>query len=142
MERNANRRTRSGFTLIELLVVIIILAILAAVVIPRFVGRTDDAKIASATAQITNFDTVLELFNADTGSYPPTLDALITNPGTPRWNGPYLKNVDKIPLDPWGHPYLYKHPGDNGRDYDIVSAGADGQPGTADDIQSFNIKGH
>lgn len=139
MERKI--RNRTGFTLIELLVVIIILAILAAVVIPRFVGRTDDAKEASATTQIKNFDTVLELYNADTGQYPPNLEALIANPGVPRWNGPYLKNVERIPFDPWGQPYVYKSPGDNGRDYDIVSAGKDGQPGTADDVQSWSMQG-
>ncbi len=136
----ARRRALPGFTLIELVVVIVILAILAAVVLPRFFGRTEDAKLASAITQIKNFDTTLELFNADTGSYPATLDALVTNPGVSKWNGPYLKGVDKLPSDPWDHPYVYKRPGDGARDYDISSAGPDGQLGTADDIQSWNLQ--
>jgi general secretion pathway protein G len=139
--RLATKSLVHGFTLIELLVVIIILAILAAVVIPRFVGRTEDAKVAAAITQIKNFDDVLSIYNSDTGQFPPTLDALVTNTNNdPRWHGPYLKNAEKIPLDPWGHPYVYTVPGGNGRDYDIVSAGPDGQPGTADDIQSWNVQ--
>ncbi len=131
---------RKAFTLIELLVVMIILAILAAVVIPRVLNRTEDAKVGAAITQLKNFDTALELFKVDTSSYPPSLDALIVNPGTGKWNGPYFKNADKIPLDPWGHPYIFKAPGDNNRDYDISSAGPDGQPATADDIQGWNIQ--
>ncbi len=143
MERRTTRRRAAGFTLIELIVVIIILAILAAVVIPNVVNRTDDARVSSAITTITNFDTALDLFKADTGQYPTSdqgLNALITNPGTPRWNGNYLKNQSSIPLDPWGHPYVYKSPGSDGREYEVFSAGPDGQPGTPDDIQNWNLQ--
>jgi general secretion pathway protein G len=132
------RRARGGFTLIELVVVIVILAILAAVIVPRFFGRTDDAKISSAVTTISSIDNAISLFNADTGSFPPNLDALITNPQIKGWNGPYLKNQSSVPLDPWGHPYVYKQPGDSGRDFDIVSAGPDGKNAP---IQSWNPTG-
>lgn len=132
------RRARGGFTLIELVVVIVILAILAAVIVPRFFGRTDDAKISNALTTIKSLDDSIGLYNADTGSFPPSLDALITNPQVKGWNGPYLKNQSTVPLDPWGHPYAYKVPGDNGRDYDIMSAGPDGKNAP---IESWNLSG-
>ena len=121
------RRARGGFTLIELVVVIVILAILAAVVVPRLFGRTDDAKVSSAITTISAMDNAVSLYNADTTGFPPNLDALITNPQVKGWNGPYLKNQSSVPMDPWGHPYAYKAPGENGRDYDIVSQGPDGK---------------
>ena len=143
MNHRNSQRAHSAFTLIELLVVIIILAILAAVVIPRVVGRTEDARVSQAISNIQSFSSQMETYYADTGGYPTQdqgLNALITNPGTPKWNGPYLTNTPKIPLDPWGHPYIYKTPGDDGRPYDIISAGKDGQPGTEDDIKSYNLQ--
>lgn len=134
-------RTATGFTLIELLVVIIILAILAAVVIPRVIGRTEDARIAKATADISTIDSVLDQYKLDTGQYPTTdegLQALMTNVGNnERWNGPYLKS---LPLDPWGNPYLYRYPGEQGLEYDVYSAGPDKQPGTQDDIGNWNLQ--
>ncbi|HZO87606.1 MAG TPA: type II secretion system major pseudopilin GspG [Chthonomonadaceae bacterium] len=141
-ERMLRRRAR-GFTLIELIVVIIILAVLAAVVIPNVIHRTDDARVSSAIATIQSFDTALDLYRADTGQYPTVeqgLNVLITNPGVPKWNGPYLKNQSSIPLDPWNHPYVYRQPGSDGREYEISSTGPDGQPGTNDDIQSWNLQ--
>src|SRR2546430_11913550 len=92
-------RIHRGFTLIELLVVIIILAILAAVVIPRVIGRTEDARISQAITNIQSFESQMDVYKLDTGDYPTTdqgLTALIVNPGSPKWNGPYLKNLDKI----------------------------------------------
>jgi len=132
---------RAGFTLIELLVVIIILAILAAVVVPRVIGRTEDARIAKATADISTIDSVLDQYKLDTGQYPSTddgLQALMTNVGNnDRWNGPYLKS---LPSDPWGNPYIYRYPGENGLEYDVYSAGPDKQPGTQDDIGNWNLQ--
>src|SRR5262249_33431255 len=131
-----------GFTLIELLVVIIILAILAAVVIPRVIGRTEDARIAKATSDISAIDSTLDNYKLDVGTYPSGdqgLGSLINNvANSPKWNGPYLKNG--LPNDPWGNPYRYKSPGDHGPDYDVWSAGPDAQDGTQDDIGNWNLQ--
>lgn len=137
------RTAQRGFTLIELMVVIIILAILAAVVIPRVINRTEDARQAAARTDISTLDNQLEAYKLDTGEYPSAdqgLQALISNVGNnPKWNGPYLKNG--LPNDPWGHPYIYRVPSEHGLDYDLFSAGPDGQPGTADDIGNWNLRG-
>ena len=142
INRRLARAHTAAFTLIELLVVIIILAILAAVVIPRVIGRTDDAKIAAAKANVSTFDGELEKYKLDTGSYPTSdqgLNALMTDLiQNGKWNGPYIKG--SLPMDPWGHQYMYKSPGDNSPDYDVFSAGADGQPGTGDDIGNWNYQ--
>lgn len=134
----SRRRAKGGFTLIELVVVIVILAILAAVIVPRFFGRTEDAKIASTVSTIKTLDGAIDMYNADTGSFPADLNALISNPQVKGWNGPYLKNQSTVPMDPWGHPYSYKQPGDNGRDYDIMSQGPDGKNAP---ITSYNLTG-
>src|SRR5205823_13351874 len=131
---NAQRRSRlrSGFTLVEVLVVMIILAILAAVVVPRVVGRTEDARRARAVSDIEGFGTALDLFKADNGEYPTSeegLPALRQQPASAKnWNGPYLKKA--VSLDPWGHDYIYTSPGEHNADsYDLYSTAADGQPG-------------
>jgi len=128
------RRLSAGFTLIELLVVMIILAILAAVVIPRVIGRTEDARRAKARSDIAAFETALDAYKLDNGSYPTTeqgLQALVEPPNTDpvpkNWSGPYLKKG--IPKDPWGNDYVYVSPGEHSTDFDIVSYGKDGQPG-------------
>jgi general secretion pathway protein G len=138
---SAIARRRRGFTLIEILVVVVIIAILAAVVVPNVLSRIADAKNAAAISDITAFNNAMDQYKLDAGDYPSSLDALITRSDSPKWNGPYLKNQSSIPADPWSHPYIYKKPGDNGREYDILSAGPDGQPGTGDDIKSWDLKG-
>lgn len=143
MKLHSVRRRKSAFTLIEILVVVVILAILAAVVVPNVIGKIAEGRISAAITDITSFKTALQLYNADTGQYPTSdqgLDALIHNPGVNGWNKPYLQDLEKIQLDPWGNPYVYKNPSEHGQDYDIISAGPDGQIGTTDDIQSWNIK--
>ncbi len=125
----------AGFTLLEIIVVVFILSLLVAIVAPKIIGRTDDAKIADAKIQIRNFETALKLFKLDTGFYPTTeqgLDALLNKPTTGQIpanykDGGYLEQR-KIPLDPWGNPYIYVSPGIHG-DFDIVSYGADGKEG-------------
>ena len=129
-----------GFTLIELLVVIVIIGVLAAVVAPRFLGRTDQAKVAAAQAQIENLSLALDSYQLDTGEYPSTqqgLAALLDKPsGTPEakgWRGPYLKKKT-LPDDPWGNPYVYVSPGkENPKEYDLVSYGRDGREGGDED---------
>ena len=139
------RHFQSGVTLIEMLVVVTIIALFAALVAPRMLGRADAARRTAARAQINAFNTALGAFKLDTGIYPPTemgLHALRERPeGLTQWNGPYLPQ--DIPADPWGHPYLYKYPGEHGDEPDIVCLGSDGQPGgdgNAADILSWNNK--
>jgi len=142
MKTYRRSKLQNGFTLIELLVVIIILAILAGVVIPKVVHRTDDARMSAAISDVSAFSSALTMYKADTGQYPTSdqgLNALISNPGVPGWNKPYLDNMSVMKSDPWGHPYIYKYPSDHGQDFDIISMGPDGQAGTDDDIQSWNI---
>jgi general secretion pathway protein G len=138
-----------GFTLIEIMVVIVILAMLAAIVGPKLMGRTEDAKITDAQVQIKNFETALKLYKLDNGSYPSTeqgLGALVTKPTVgviPKSykDGGYLESK-KLPKDPWGNDYLYVSPGEHG-DYDLFSYGADGAKGGEGknaDITSWDTK--
>lgn len=123
-------RREAAFTLIELLIVMVILGLLAALVGPRMFGKTEKAQQKATKSQITLLETAIDTYRLDVGKFPTTeqgLQALREAPdGANRWDGPYLPK--EIPMDPWGNPYVYKSPGDHG-DYDIVSYGADGQPG-------------
>ncbi len=138
-------RPDRGFTLIELLLVIVIIATLAAIVVPQLAGRGEDAKIGAAKAQIAGFETALDAFEVDCGRYPSTaegLEALRTQPnGLTKWKGPYMKK--DIPLDPWEKPFQYKSPGSHASgsaaSYDVWSNGPDGSEGSADDIKSWDI---
>ena len=120
-----------GVTLIELIIVIIIITTLALLVVPRFMGRTEEARRAAALADIkTGLGTALEMFETDTGNYPAQLEDLLEDPGVPNWRGPYLKDASQIPNDPWGNPYIYQSPGTNNpHSYDLFSYGRDGKPG-------------
>ena len=141
--RQPRRRSgESAFTLVELLLVLVILGILAAIVVPKFSGRTESAQKTAALTQISTFATALDAFEIDVGSYPKGsdgLEQLVVSPAdTPGWKGPYLKS--NIPNDPWGNPYIYEYPGRvNSSGYDITSAGPDKQPGTDDDIVNAGI---
>ena len=131
----ASQRRSRGFTLIEIMVVITILGILAALIVPRVVGRTDDARIAAAKQDIASIMQALKLYRLDNSRYPTTeqgLQALIAKPTTEpvpnNWKaGGYLER-SSVPKDPWGHPYQYLNPGTKG-EIDVFSLGADQQPG-------------
>lgn len=145
MKRSNNR----GFTLIEIMVVIAILALLAALVAPKLIGRSDDAKVADAKVQIKNLETALKLYKLDNGVFPSTeqgLAALVEKPAVgqiPRnyKTGGYLESR-KVPKDPWGNDFAYLSPGEHG-DYDLYSLGADGVKGGEGinaDIESWNLQ--
>ena len=139
--RTARRTAAGGFTLIELLLVLVILTTLAAVVVPKFTKRSEQARITAARTDIANLEVVLDAFEVDTGSYPSTeqgLQALAEQPsGAKGWMGPYLKRG--VPKDPWGHPYEYRSPGQhNTSGYDLRSLGPDGNDGGDDDIDNWS----
>ena len=139
---NKTHRTRQkGFTLVEMLLVLVILAALAAVVVPKFAGRSQQAKETAARSQISVFETALDIFETDNGYYPSGsdgLDELVNQPSNATsWNGPYLKKG--IPNDPWGNSYIYEFPGkQTAAGYDIMSMGPDGRVGGGDDITNWD----
>ena len=124
------RRPR-GFTLIELIVVLFIMAVLAALIVPNIIGRTDDARETAARTDIATLMQALKLYRLDNGVYPSQsqgLQALVAKPTTPPVPRNWKPYVEKLPADPWGRPYNYLNPGVKGP-VDVFSYGADGQPG-------------
>ena len=141
--RTRTAATSRGFTLIELLLVMVILAVLAALVVPRFVGRTEDVKLKATKADISSIEMALDTFEIDCGRYPTTeegLGALLEPPPNVKgWHSKYLKKG--TPKDPWGNPYVYRCPGQHNADgYDLYSFGPDGQDGGGDDIDNWSQK--
>ncbi|MEW5737078.1 MAG: type II secretion system major pseudopilin GspG [Thermodesulfobacteriota bacterium] len=148
MKRYASVR-QSGFTLLELMVVIVILGILAVFIAPKFMDAPDKAKISKASVELESLATALKLFKLDMGRYPTTeegLEILVTPPQNTeeaaRWRkGGYLEKPS-LPMDPWGHPYVYIFPGSRG-DFELLCYGADGQAAGEDvnsDIDYWDIK--
>ena len=139
-----------GFTLIELMVVLVILGILAGLIMPRIIGKPEEARRMKARIQINSIEQALKLYYIDNGDYPSTeqgLLALVEEPETepvPRnWkDGGYLEK-GKVPKDPWGDPYVYLSPGVHSREYDLESFGADGEDGGEGkyaDVQSWDME--
>jgi general secretion pathway protein G len=136
---------RGGFTLVEMLLVLVILATLAAVVVPKFAGRSKQAKVTAAKSQISSLEIAIDLFEVDMGYYPKAgndLRDLIEEPNSSSvqdWQGPYLKKG--IPTDPWGNDYIYNYPGKmNVGSYDLSSGGPDQKTGTDDDITNWQTE--
>lgn len=133
---NEQRWLRKGFTLIELMIVVVIVGILATLLIPRIMDRPEEARRIKAKADIKSIESALKLYKLDNGSYPTTeqgLQALISKPEISpvpnRWReGGYLE-AKEVPKDPWGNPFYYTSPGADGRDFLIISYGADGESG-------------
>lgn len=134
----------SGFTLIELMLVMVIMAVMAAIVLPKFTGRSQQAKITAAKTQIAQLEVALDAFEIDIGRYPTTsegLRALVEKPASDaiEWKQPYLKR--DIPKDPWGTDYVYRYPGQyNENGYDLYSLGPDRKLGGDDDITNWAVE--
>jgi general secretion pathway protein G len=142
--RTRDRNGEAGFTLVEILVVITIIGLIMAIVGPRVLNYLGESKVKAAKIQIESFNSALDLYYLDVGSYPNSNDglaALVQRPGNAEsWNGPYLKG-GVVPNDPWGHQYVYRSPAEHAP-YEIVSYGSDGQEGgagTAADISSLQM---
>ena len=142
MSYRRTRTTRSAFTLIELLLVMVILGVLAAIVVPKFTNRTEDAKKAAAKQDISALGTALDTFEVDNGRYPTTDEGIAALSQPPsnmsNWHGPYVGKP--IINDPWQHAYIYRCPGThNPRGFDLLSMGKDGQEGGNDDIDNWTV---
>ena len=136
---------KQGFTLIELMVVIVILGILAGLIIPRIMGRPEEARRMKARIQMESMETALKMYKLDSGNYPSTeqgLEALVEAPTVgqiPRaWRkGGYMEK-GRIPKDPWGNEYIYLCPGHHKGDFDLISYASDGEPGGEDNDKDIN----
>jgi general secretion pathway protein G len=137
--RPSDKALSRAFTLVEMLLVITIIGILAALVIPKMVGRSEQARQTAVRADLSSIKTALDAFEVDNGYYPKSLQDLLQQPNNAKnWHGPYLENV---PQDPWGNPYVYYYPGrHNQNSYDLLSVGPDGKEGTEDDIGNWTSK--
>lgn len=130
----------AGFTLLELLIALLIVGLLVGVVAQNLFGNVSKAERTAAKQQIDAFSKALEAYRLDMGGFPSTeqgLSVLTKAPsGATRWKGPYLKK--DAPMDPWGNPYQYKAPGENGQPFDVKSLGRDGRPGGKDEDEDIN----
>ena len=143
------QKREQGFSLLELMIVIVILGMLVAVLAPKIIDRPDEARVTKAQVDMRQLGFALKLYKLDSGMYPNTeqgLKALIKKPDLPplprNWKeGGYLE-TQQSPKDPWGNEYIYRSPGDEGRSYEIISLGSDGEPGgegIAKDLKSWEL---
>lgn len=146
MNRTKKRKVHhkeDGFTLVELLVVLAIIGLLASLVAPQVIKHLSTAKSATAKIQLQKLSGVLDIYHLEMGRYPTQeegLSALVEKPFDSKlWNGPYIKNPEAL-IDPWGHPYVYRIPG-NGGDYDLYTLGADSQEGGDGENRDFIASG-
>ena len=133
--QNHRRAMTAGVTLIELLLVMVILAFLAAIVVPKFTGRTQQANVTKATSDLHSIKLGIDAFEIDNSRLPTAqegIGALVNKPSNDLTN--WHKFFDAVPTDPWQHDYVYRVPGTDGRAYDLVCCGPDGQVGGGDDI--------
>ncbi|GAA0353906.1 type II secretion system major pseudopilin GspG [Bowmanella denitrificans] len=123
---NRLRLKVNGFTMMELLIVIMIIGLLASLVAPKMFSKVDSTQRKTAAAQMQMFETALDTYRLDLGSYPKSLDELVQSSSS-GWDGPYLPKA--VPMDPWGTPYAYQSPGPAGEPYSLMSYGKDKIPG-------------
>lgn len=146
LRKQKTRRQPHGFTLIEVLLVLAILGVIAAMVVPQLIGRQRDANAKAARLSISGLEQSLELYAVDhNGEFPTTaegLEALLSQPNNDeKWHGPYIKDANSLPVDPWGRAFNYEYPGQHhaqGVKPDISSNGPDKAAGTADDIVNWD----
>lgn len=124
------RKGKQGFTLIEIMLVVVIIGILVGVAVPRFAKRGEQARVAAARQGIAGIGVALDLYEVDNGTYPSSLQNLITKGSEMNWNGPYIKD-GRVPRDPWGNEFGYRGSSEG---YELRSSGPDGQSGSGDDI--------
>ena len=140
IKKAAKTARDKGFTLLELLVVMVIIGLLAGFVAPRYFAQVGKSRVKAARAQIDALDKAIEQFRLDVGRVPSTDEGLaalnVAPAGMDKWEGPYLAKA--VPLDPWGHPYVYLAPGTHQNDFDIVSYGRDGQAGGTGEDADLN----
>ncbi len=136
------QKNNQGFTLIEIMLVVIIIGMMAVVIVPRFAGKQEKAKVAKARTEIAALCLALDNFELDVGRFPSTeegLSALFEKPASlgpeVEWDGPYLREM--LP-DPWGNEYQYRYPGEVAVDYDVWTFGPDGQEGGGDEL--YNVR--
>ena len=127
-------RKKLGFTLIELLITIVILGLLASIVAPEMFGKVGTAQKKTAVSQMQSFETAINTYRLDVGSYPDKLEDLRVS-SHKNWDGPYLPK--SVPLDPWGNAYVFRVPGENGNPFYLASYGKDGQLGGENDSEDI-----
>lgn len=139
----SNYQKQAGFTLLEIMVVIVILGILASMVLPNLLGNKEKAERQKVVSDITTLESSMDMYKLDNSRYPTTdqgLEALVSKPDIDPQPRNYREDgyIKRLPNDPWGNPYLLLSPGENGN-YDLFSAGLDGEEGTEDDIGNWNM---